>query len=106
SWSEAGGARIEPGRSFAFAGDTAIVRALRARAPQRVDEVHDADTRDLWEELGIRTGIAAPILVDGGLWGAIGASLMRDTTFAPDAEHRLGEFAALVAQAIANAEAR
>jgi GAF domain-containing protein len=54
---------------------------------------------------GIRSGLAAPIVVDGELWGAMTvASLHRP--FPPDTEQRLADFTDLIATAIANAESR
>ena len=53
----------------------------------------------------MRAAVAAPILVDGQLWGAFAAASMR-APFTADAEARLGAFAELVAQAIANVDAR
>jgi PAS domain S-box-containing protein len=106
-WSARGG-RYEPGRTFRFQGTTATAQSLRTGMPRRatLDDPHDEFTRGLWAELGIRAAIAAPIIVEGTVWGAISVSLTRDATFVPDAEQRLADFAALVAQAIVNAEAR
>jgi GAF domain-containing protein/DNA-binding CsgD family transcriptional regulator len=54
---------------------------------------------------GIRSGLAAPIVVDGELWGAMTvASLHRP--FPPETERRLADFTELIASAIANAESR
>ena len=54
---------------------------------------------------GIRSGLAAPIVVDGDLWGAITvASLHRP--FLSDTARRLTDFTDLIATAIANAESR
>ncbi|HET9126342.1 MAG TPA: sensor domain-containing diguanylate cyclase [Solirubrobacteraceae bacterium] len=50
--------------------------------------------------------IAAPILLDGGLWGALAVSSAPGRILPPDAENRLARFAELVALAIGNAEAR
>ena len=50
--------------------------------------------------------VAAPIEVLGRLWGAVVVSVTGDQTFAEDAEERIGQFAGLVAVALANAEAR
>jgi diguanylate cyclase (GGDEF)-like protein len=49
--------------------------------------------------------IAAPILLDGGLWGALAVSSAPGGTLPPDAENRLARFAELVTLAIGNAEA-
>jgi signal transduction histidine kinase len=100
----------QAGRIFAFGGDTITARVVHSNAPARVDSFDDLQTefgRGRWEELGLQAAIGAPIVVDGRVWGVITAA--RTTvgdTFPWGAEHRLGDFAALVAQAIANADAR
>ena len=58
------------------------------------------------ELLGVTSLVAAPITVSGTLWGAVVVSVTGDKTFAADDEERIGEFANLVAVALANAEAR
>src|SRR5205823_4043044 len=63
--------------------------------------------RRRWAELGLQASIGAPIVIDGRVWGAVMASRTQPADpFPPDAEHQLGDFAALVAQAIVNADAR
>jgi signal transduction histidine kinase len=54
---------------------------------------------------GTRAAVAAPIFVDGDLWGAVAAA-SQTGPFGAESEARLGAFAELVAQAIANADAR
>ncbi len=97
-------------RVYSFGGDTITARVVKSGAPARVESVDDLQTefaRARWDELGIQASIGAPIVVDGRVWGVIMASrTTKDDPFAPGAEHRLGDFAALVAQAIANSEAR
>jgi len=56
--------------------------------------------------LGVTSLVAAPIVVSGAIWGGLVVSVTRDLQFAPDVEERLGQFAGLVAVAIANAQAR
>jgi signal transduction histidine kinase len=98
------------GRVYSFGGDTITARVVNAGAPARVDSPDDLHTdfaRERWEELGLLASIGAPIIVDGRVWGVITASRTIDhKPFPWGAEHRLGDFAALVAQAILNAEAR
>jgi signal transduction histidine kinase len=53
----------------------------------------------------MRSSIAAPIVVEGRLWGAIGVGA-RQAEFPPDTEQRIAEFTDLVAMAIANADSR
>ena len=55
---------------------------------------------------GIASAVAVPITVAGRLWGALVGSSGRPRAFAPDAESRLAGFAELVADALANADAR
>jgi diguanylate cyclase (GGDEF)-like protein len=54
--------------------------------------------------LSFRVGVAAPIRVDGVLWGALTAMTTREDGLPRGTEHRLEEFAYLVSLAIVNAE--
>jgi len=49
--------------------------------------------------------VAAPIMVEGDLWGSVVAGTEREQ-FPPDAEQRMAEFTELAGTAIANAESR
>jgi signal transduction histidine kinase len=108
-WSAEGTTKTT-GRTFSFGGDTLVARVVNSGATTRVESVDDLQTdfaRQRWHELGIQSSIGAPIIVDGRVWGVITASRTTpDNPFPPLAERRLGDFAALVAQAIANSEAR
>jgi len=55
--------------------------------------------------LGLRTAVGAPIVVDGRLWGAATVGWSRPEPLPPDTEARVGDFADLVATAIANTDA-
>jgi PAS domain S-box-containing protein len=55
--------------------------------------------------LGIRSSVAAPIVVEGALWGVTIVATRREH-FPEGTEQRLEEFTALAATAIANAESR
>ena len=57
-------------------------------------------------ELGLHSGVGVPIVVDGRLWGAANVASSRPEPLPPDTEARVGDFADLVATAIANADAR
>jgi signal transduction histidine kinase len=87
--------------------DSAAGRVYRTRSPARVDS-YDEPGRVFAElrELGVRASVGAPVVVDGELWGAVMAGSARAAPFPPGAEQRLADFAELVAQALANAEAR
>jgi signal transduction histidine kinase len=56
--------------------------------------------------LGWRSVVGAPIVVDDRLWGLVGISSVREGPLPADTEARLAEFCELVATAIANAESR
>jgi len=55
---------------------------------------------------GIRSSVGVPILVEGHLWGHLSVASMHEEPFPADTEARLAGFTALVATAIANAQAR
>jgi signal transduction histidine kinase len=57
-------------------------------------------------ETGLRSTVAVPIIVDGRLWGTAALGWMRPEPLPPDTEARMGDFADLVATAIANAATR
>jgi signal transduction histidine kinase len=81
----------------------------RTGRPARVDD-------DAWEsrsdpvavalrELGIRSMIASPIVVEGRLWGVV-IALTRRGPFPTDTADRMADFTELVATAVGNAEGR
>jgi PAS domain S-box-containing protein len=61
---------------------------------------------DRAREMGIRQGVAVPIIVEGRVWGVIGVGSSEEQPLPPDTEARLASFTEVVATAIANAEAR
>jgi signal transduction histidine kinase len=101
---------LESGRIYTYGGDTISARVVEAGAPARVDSVDDLKSdfaRTRWIELGLGASLGAPILVEGAVWGVVTVSRYAGRRcFAAGAENRLGDFAGLVAQAIANAGAQ
>jgi len=65
----------------------------------------DSQTR-YYSELGVESAVAAPITVEGRIWGVVGVALRGCNPAPPDTEERLAAFTGLVATAIANAESR
>jgi signal transduction histidine kinase len=57
-------------------------------------------------KVGYDTAVGAPVIVEGHLWGLIGASSTLEQPLPPDTEARLVSFTELVAMAIANADSR
>ncbi len=95
------GARVEVEPGYVVAS---VRRAARA-ARFDTDDPEAAGMPEVVRTLGIRSGLASPIVVDGKLWGAITlASLGR--SLPPGTERQLAGFTELVAAALANAQAR
>jgi signal transduction histidine kinase len=57
-------------------------------------------------ETGVRSAVAAPIIVEGSLWGVMTADSTMEQPLPANSEARLASFTELVATAIANAESR
>jgi diguanylate cyclase (GGDEF)-like protein len=95
------------GASFALDGVTASAAVYRSGRPERTPGSYESDTdpiAPLMTQFGSPAGIAAPIVVGGELWGALGSAYGHEDV--PDgAEHRLERFGRLVALAVANADA-
>jgi signal transduction histidine kinase len=85
----------------------AMAEVLRTGRPARSDDYSQASgtSGDAIRRLGIRSGVAAPIVVEGRLWGMI-AILGRRGHFPADTEQRMAGFTELVGTAIANADSR
>jgi signal transduction histidine kinase len=77
--------------------------------PARVDNYAESSSGaigDAAREAGINSSLAAPITVEGSLWGVIAVGSTLRQLLPADTEARLTSFTELVATAIANAEAR
>jgi signal transduction histidine kinase len=101
------GTSLEVGRQIALAPETSLARVQATLAPARIDSFEGVpgDYAVEMRAIGLRAGVAAPILVDGRLWGAVAAA-SRSGPFPEESERRIGAFAELVAQAIENVDAR
>jgi signal transduction histidine kinase len=84
-------------------GLTATV--LRTGRSARVDDYRDIPGGEPYLREGLRSAVAAPIHVNGRLWGAIAVGSGQGP-LAPDAEQRMTQFTDLVATAVANAQNR
>ena len=95
------------GQQFSLEGDNIVARVLRTGRSARMDN-HDnaaSSAAARIRELGMRSAVGAPIVVDGRLWGAATVSTSQSELLPLDTEARVGDFADLVATAIANAQA-
>ena len=57
-------------------------------------------------DLGVRSSVGAPIIVEGRLWGIAVVYWTREESPPADTEERIGQFAKLLETAIANADSR
>ncbi len=99
---------IPVGKRFSFDGESVPVMVFRTGRAARRDSHANAPSPDIQylHELGLRSGVGVPIIVDGRLWGAANVGSSRPEPLPPDTETRVGDFADLIATAIANADAR
>ena len=89
-------------------GKNIATAVLETGRPIRVESQAGAtgSLADLVREMGIGSLVATPVVVEGRLWGEMGAGSTREEPLPPDAEARLASFGELVATAIANADGR
>jgi signal transduction histidine kinase len=79
----------------------------RARRAVRIDWSGVSGTvATLLRDVGIRSSVGSPIVVDGCLWGALAVHSARPHPLPPDTESRLANFTELVATAISNIQTR
>src|SRR6202165_4368282 len=99
--------KMPVGERFSLEGESVVAMVLRTGRAARMVSYENApgSVAARMRELGLRAAVGAPIVVDGRLWGAAIVGWSRPEPLPPDTEARVGDFADLVATAIANAEA-
>jgi signal transduction histidine kinase len=102
------GMSIPAGTRLSLDGDNAAAAVLRTGRTARVDDFErmKGSLAAASREMGLRSAIGAPIVVDGRLWGVMVAAWPEVGRPLDDSEARLTEFTDLVAVAIANAYSR
>jgi len=107
-WSAHGAPVFPLGGGVPLEGEAAVPKASRSGRPERVDDYAEVggELAEMIRGAGIASAVAAPIKVAGRIWGAIVATTARAYSFPPGTEERVAGFAELVADAIANADAR
>jgi signal transduction histidine kinase len=107
-WSESGSLLFPVGSTIEIGGESsALVEVYRTGEAHRVTYPKDAadGLADNLRSHGYRSSVAAPVKLSGGLWGALVASSFDEHPLPEGSEQRLCDFADLVAQALANADA-
>jgi PAS domain S-box-containing protein len=98
---------FQTGTSWPLDGPTMLVQILKTGRPTRIDDYTElpGTIADAGRKSGFCAAAAAPIIVDGDVWGAMTATA--GGARLPDhMEDRLAEFTELVATAILNTESR
>jgi signal transduction histidine kinase len=107
SWGELAG-DLPVGRRYPLQADDAATLVRRTGRAARIERYGDPPgvEPELALKLGLRFGVAGPIVVEGRLWGLIGAAWNGPGHLPVGIEGRLTQFTELVATAIANADSR
>ena len=106
AWSEDGEPRFPVGASLDLDSDTVVAKVLRSGTAQRMDRYEETSgtLAETLRSFGYRAAVAA-VTVGGRLWGVLAAATTSDDSLPEGLERRLCDFADLVAQALANADA-
>jgi GAF domain-containing protein len=106
SWSSSPGG-VPVGTRSVVGGRNVLTLVAETERPSRVDGYDDSwgEAAEIARQHGWRAAIAAPILVEGRLWGVMLVATQRLEPFPVGAEERLAAFTDLVATALANAQA-
>src|ERR687897_3639149 len=109
SWSDGTAPPVPVGHSGAIEDGRGILgQMLRTSRPVRIEDFEAVGgvVAALMRELGIRSGVGAPIVIGGRVWGALTTVWPGADLAPPGAEDRLAAFTELVAYAVQNAQTR
>ncbi|GAA2594162.1 hypothetical protein GCM10010399_25990 [Dactylosporangium fulvum] len=89
-------------------GENILSQVWDGGRPARMDSFEDAagPTAAVARELGVRSAVGVPVVVEGRLWGVAAVGSARPQPLPADTEARVADFVALAAIAIANADSR
>jgi signal transduction histidine kinase len=107
SWGRSG-RRLPVGERWPIGGKNVSTLVFETRRPARLDSYADASGPFgvAAREHGIGSAVAAPVVVEGRLWGVMAAYSPVGQPLPADTEARVANFTELLAMAIANAESR
>ena len=96
------------GTRFTLEGENLVTAVFQTREAARVDDWAKATgpVAEMARVVGIRSGVAAPVVVEGRLWGTLIAVTSQSEPLPRETDSRIGGFTELVATAIANSGAR
>jgi GAF domain-containing protein len=107
SWSASPGG-VPVGTRSAIGGYNVLTLVAETKSPARVDGYDDGsgEAAEIAQRHGWRSSIAAPISVEGRVWGVMLVATKRSEPFPAGAEERLSAFTDLLATSLANAQAQ
>ena len=88
--------------------NSALGQVRSTRAPARADSYagRSGELPTVMEAIGLRSSVAAPVLVRAEVWGAVVAATTREQPLPAGSEHRLAHLGAIVAHAVVAGDAR
>jgi signal transduction histidine kinase/rhodanese-related sulfurtransferase len=106
-WSE-GAAHVPVGSTGLLDGRGLVGKILETGRPSRVEDFNEVGgaVAASMRSLGLRSGVAGPVIVGGRIWGALVACSSDPEPPPPGTEDRIAAFAQLISVAIENAETR
>jgi signal transduction histidine kinase len=106
-WSDTGWLAFPVGSRVPVEETGVLAKIRQTGRPERVDDYENlpAEIAERLSSFGYKSATAAPIRVGGKLWGGLVAVTRGKEPLPRGSEHRLADFAELVAQALANADA-
>jgi PAS domain S-box-containing protein len=106
-WSRTGD-HVPLGTVIPTDGENVCSLVLQTGRPERMNSYDDASgpIAAVLRDLGIRSSVGAPIVVDGREWGVVVVSSKGDQTLPAGTEERIAAFTELIATAIANTQAQ
>jgi signal transduction histidine kinase len=107
SWSKTGNP-IMRGTRTKLEGNNISTLVAQTGGPVRMDsyEIGSGPIAEIARNAGARSGVGAPIIVEGRPWGDMIAASTRERPLPRDTEIHLASFTDLMATAVANAESR
>jgi signal transduction histidine kinase len=102
------GVSFPAGARLVVAGVGGAATVLDEGRPNRTDRFEGpaGSIAGSLQQIGATSGVAAPVVVEGRLWGAMVAATIRPDGLPPGSESRLADFTDLAGTAIANAESQ
>jgi signal transduction histidine kinase len=107
-WSVAGMPVFPVGGELPFSDNSVTWKVFRTGRPARIDDYTglEGELPERLRALGILSAVAAPITVNRNLWGTVVAASTEPNGLPAGTELRIADFAELVSDALASADAR